>query len=110
MFPEVVHACSQFGWGRRRWRKVGRQPIFRAVWFSYTAGMISMRPSPCLSLEARDPAKLRLKIAARCAAGWIVDGPQVIVTDFSRRGRAVKRYVQAMWRARPQPPRWAPLA
>ena len=71
---------------------------------------MNTRPSPCLSLEARNPTKLRLKVAARKATGWIVDGPQVIVTDFSRRGRAVKRYVQAMWRARPMPPRWAPLA
>jgi hypothetical protein len=34
----------------------------------------------------------------------------MIVTDFTRRGRNAKRYVQAMWNARPQPSRWAPLA
>lgn len=70
---------------------------------------MNTRPSPSLSIEARKPSTLRLRVAARQAAGWILDGPQVIVTDFSRRGRAVTRYVQAMWRARPQPQRWAPL-
>ena len=70
---------------------------------------MSTRPLSALSVEARTPNTLRLKVAARKAAGWIIDGPQVVVTDFSRRGRAVTRYVQAMWRARPQPPRWAPL-
>lgn len=62
-----------------------------------------------LSVEARSPATLRLKVAARQATGWILDGPQVVVTDFTRRGRPVTRYVQAMWRARPLPHRWAPL-
>jgi hypothetical protein len=75
----------------------------------YDARMETRQPSS-ICLEARSRSTLRLKVAARRAAGWIVDGPQMIVTDFTRRRRAVKRYVQAMWNARPQPPRWAPLA
>lgn len=71
---------------------------------------MTTRQTSCICLEARSRSTLRLKVAARRAAGWIMDGPQMIVTDFTRRGRTVRRYVQAMWNARPQPPRWAPLA
>lgn len=69
---------------------------------------MATRNSPFISLEARSPTTLRLKVAARQAAGWIIDGPEVIVTDFSRRGRAVTRYVQSMFRAS-MPRHWAPL-
>jgi hypothetical protein len=57
--------------------------------------------SAFISVEARSLATLRLKIAARQAAGWITDGPMVEVTDYARSGRKTNKYSQSMFRPEP---------
>jgi hypothetical protein len=56
------------------------------------------------SIESRSVATLRLKVATHKAAGWVVDGPVLEVTDFSHR-RPVTRYCQEMIK----PLGWTPL-
>ena len=51
-----------------------------------------------LSVEARSVAALNMKVAARKAFGWSVDGGQLIVTDYTR-SRPVKRYARIMYRS-----------
>lgn len=62
----------------------------------------SMTPtkSDLVFVQARSLATLRLKVAARRATGWVVDGDQLVVTDYTTR-RPVKRYTQGMIRPLP---------
>jgi hypothetical protein len=50
------------------------------------------------TLESRSRAALHLKVISHKAAGWVVDGPMLQVTDFSRNKRAVTRYSQALYK------------
>ena len=50
------------------------------------------------TLESRSRAALHLKVLSHKAAGWVVDGPMLQVTGFSRTKRAVTRYSQALFR------------
>jgi hypothetical protein len=54
--------------------------------------------STSVSVEARSQAALQVKVAARKAFGWVKDGGQLKVIDFTRR-RPTKRYVQMMYRS-----------
>lgn len=56
--------------------------------------------SDLVFVQARSLATLQLKVAARRATGWVVDGDQLVVTDFTTR-RPVKRYTQGMIRPLP---------
>ncbi|HWA25721.1 MAG TPA: hypothetical protein VG734_08680 [Lacunisphaera sp.] len=57
-----------------------------------------MNTRPYKSVEARSATALHLKVAALKAAGWIVDGPVLQVTDFCHR-RPIQRFSQAMTKA-----------
>ena len=50
------------------------------------------------TLESRSAAALHLKVLSHRATGWVLDGPQLEVTDFSPRKRAIKRYSQQVYR------------
>jgi hypothetical protein len=50
------------------------------------------------TVESRSLTALHLKVLSHKAAGWVVDGPRLQVTDFSRNKRAVTRYSQALFR------------
>jgi hypothetical protein len=55
-------------------------------------------PSAFINVEARSEAAFRLKIAARKAAGWILDGEPVTVTKFTRSGRSITGFSQSMYK------------
>lgn len=55
-------------------------------------------PSAFINVEARSKAAFNLKLAARRAAGWILDGEPVTVTRFTRSGRAVNGFSQSMYK------------
>lgn len=65
--------------------------------------------SSFISVEARSQTALRIKVAAREAAGWIKDGPLVEATGYSRSGRGTHRYVQSMFKAEPLRVPWVLL-
>jgi hypothetical protein len=50
------------------------------------------------TLESRSRTTLHLKVLSHKAAGWVVDGPMLQVTGFSRNKRAVTRYSQALFK------------
>jgi hypothetical protein len=57
-----------------------------------------MNTRPYKSVEARSTHALNLKVAAKKAAGWVIDGPVLQVTDFCHR-RPITRYCQPMIKA-----------
>jgi len=69
----------------------------------------AMNSSTSVSVEARSPAALQVKVAARKAFGWVKDGGQLKVIDFTKR-RPTKRYVQMMYRSCAITFRWEAVA
>ena len=67
---------------------------------------MSPAKSEVVFVQARSLGTLRLKVAARRATGWVVDGDQLMVTDYTTR-RPVKRFVQGMIRPLPVVFHWA---
>jgi len=65
--------------------------------------------STSVSVEARSDAALKLKVAAHKAFGWVEDGAQLKVIDYTKR-RPVKRYVQMMYRSAAVTFRWEAVA
>jgi len=65
--------------------------------------------STSVSVEARSNAALKLKVAAHKAFGWVEDGDQLKVIDYTKR-RPVKRYVQMMYRSAAVTFRWEAVA
>lgn len=51
------------------------------------------------TLESRSRAALHLKVLSHQAAGWIIDGPMLVVTGFTKKKRAVTRYSQALFKS-----------
>ncbi|MEJ1974561.1 MAG: hypothetical protein WDM96_19600 [Lacunisphaera sp.] len=68
-----------------------------------------MNSTTSLSVEARSLSALKLKVSARKAFGWVQDGAQLKVIDFTKR-RPVKRYVQMMYRSSSFGSRWEAVA
>jgi hypothetical protein len=60
--------------------------------------MNSFHTAKSKTLESRSRAALHLKVLSYKAAGWVVDGPMLQVTGFSRNRRAVTRYSQALFK------------
>jgi hypothetical protein len=50
------------------------------------------------TIESRSRTALQLKVLSYKAAGWVVDGPMLQVTGFTRSKRAVTKYSQAMFK------------
>ncbi|MDB6115522.1 MAG: hypothetical protein JWQ83_743 [Lacunisphaera sp.] len=50
------------------------------------------------TVEARSAAALHLKVMSNRATGWMLDGPKLTVTDFSKNKRPITRYSQAMFK------------
>ena len=69
----------------------------------------AMNSSTSISVEARSPAALHVKVAAHKAFGWVKDGGQLRVIDFTKR-RPTKRYVQMMYRSCATTFRWEAVA
>jgi hypothetical protein len=84
-----------------------KHPIVRFIGCATLAGM-NQAHSEFICVEARSLTTLRLKVIARSAAGWVLDGPQVEVTDYYGK-RSVTRHSQAMYRAVPVKLRWEML-
>ena len=68
-----------------------------------------MNSSTSISVEARSLAALHVKVAAHKAFGWVKDGGQLRVVDFTKR-RPTKRYVQMMYRSCAATFRWEAVA
>ncbi|HTL67308.1 MAG TPA: hypothetical protein VL200_06580 [Lacunisphaera sp.] len=58
---------------------------------------MTTKRSDLISVESRSETRLQFKVAARRATGWMIDGDQLLVTDYTK-SRPVKRYVQMMFR------------
>ena len=76
---------------------MGDDPITKISRIRYSPAMNSSS-STTVSVEARSRAALQVKVAARKAFGWVKDGGQLRVIDFTKR-RPTKRYVQMMYRS-----------
>jgi len=81
-------------------------PITKITGMRYS---LAMNSSTSVSVEARSPAALQVKVAARKAFGWVKDGGQLKVIDFTKR-RPTKRYVQMMYRSCAITFRWEAVA
>jgi hypothetical protein len=68
-----------------------------------------MNSTTSLSVEARSLPALQIKVAARKAFGWVKDGEQLKVIDYTKH-RPVKRYVQMMYRSAAVTFRWEAVA
>jgi hypothetical protein len=73
---------------------------------SYTDVTMNRAHLTFISVEARNRTTLHLKVAARRAAGWLTDGPQLVVTNYCKRGRPSIRYTQMMLRLEPFAQQW----
>jgi len=75
----------------------------------YDGDMKAMNSETSISVEARSRAALQVKVAARKAFGWVKDGGQLKVIDFTKR-RPTKFYVQMMYRSCAFNFRWEAVA
>ena len=84
----------------------GFDPITQKTRLRYS---LAMNSTTSLSVEACSPGALKLKVAAHKAFGWVEDGDQLKVIDYTKR-RPTKRYVQMMYRSAAVTFRWEAVA